>query len=86
MGGQAAQGLSPRAVEGRVPGARQEEQEAGPRPGELDDPRLYISRERSFLQFNLRVLEEALDTRLPLLERVKFLRRIQRRKSDASGA
>jgi polyphosphate kinase len=39
----------------------------------LDDPSLYISRELSWLEFNDRVLEEALDERTPLLERVKFL-------------
>jgi polyphosphate kinase len=39
----------------------------------LDDPSLYISRELSWLEFNDRVLEEALDERTPLLERIKFL-------------
>ncbi len=38
-----------------------------------DDPSFYFNRELSFLQLNLRVLEEALDERHPLLERVKFL-------------
>jgi polyphosphate kinase len=40
---------------------------------DLNDPKLYINRELSFIQFNQRVLEEALDERHPLLERVKFL-------------
>lgn len=39
----------------------------------LDSPELYINRELSWLQFNLRVLEEALDEGRPLFERVKFL-------------
>ncbi len=39
----------------------------------LDDPSLYFSRELSWLQFNDRVLEEALDAGNPLLERLKFV-------------
>src|SRR4029079_14542604 len=36
-------------------------------------PSLYLNRELSWLAFNARVLHEALDSRTPLLERVKFL-------------
>jgi polyphosphate kinase len=39
----------------------------------LDDPSLFISRELSWVEFNERVLEEALDARNPLLERLKFV-------------
>jgi polyphosphate kinase len=39
----------------------------------LDDPSLYYSRELSWLEFNDRVLEEAIDDHNPLLERLKFV-------------
>ncbi|MDI3263028.1 MAG: polyphosphate kinase 1 [Fulvimonas sp.] len=40
---------------------------------DLNDPALYINREISQLKFNVRVLDQSLDERTPLLERLKFL-------------
>jgi polyphosphate kinase len=40
---------------------------------DLRDPSLYLNRELSVLEFNLRVLEQAQDPATPLLERLKFL-------------
>jgi polyphosphate kinase len=49
--------------------------EAGPEAPEpaLDEPELYLNRELTWLSFTSRVLSEAEDPTLPLLERVKFL-------------
>ena len=44
-----------------------------PRKSELGDPSLYFNRELSWLDFNWRVLYQAMDARTPLLERVRFL-------------
>lgn len=40
---------------------------------DLEQPDLYINRELSLLEFNKRVLEQATDERVPLLERVNYL-------------
>jgi polyphosphate kinase len=40
---------------------------------DLDNPRLYLNRELTWLEFNRRVLHMAADDAVPLLERVKFL-------------
>lgn len=40
---------------------------------DLKDPEYYFNRELSWLEFNNRVLHQALDTRTPLLERLKFM-------------
>ncbi len=51
--------------------------EIGDRPqqfvADLDAPQLYVNRELALLEFQRRVLEEADDPSVPLLERVRFL-------------
>jgi len=42
-------------------------------PDPLRDPALYLNRELSQLDFNFRVLAQALDEQVPLLERLRFL-------------
>ena len=44
-----------------------------PKRAALSDARLYFNRELSWLDFNWRVLYQAMDERTPLLERVRFL-------------
>ena len=39
----------------------------------LEKPEYYINRELSWMEFNYRVLFEARDKNIPLLERAKFL-------------
>ena len=40
---------------------------------DLSDPLLYINRELNWIEFDRKVLEEACDLSVPLLEQLKFL-------------
>ncbi|MGF1536430.1 MAG: polyphosphate kinase 1 [Elainellaceae cyanobacterium] len=44
-----------------------------PDAADIDNPDFFFNRELSWLEFNYRVLYEALDERTPLLERLKFM-------------
>lgn len=52
---------------------REEVPQAVSPPDDTPPDSLYFNRELSWIDFNCRVLEEAIDTNNPLLERVKFL-------------
>ena len=56
-----------------IPQGRPEPNEPQASSPDLKDPALYINRELSLLEFNLRVLEQAKDPATPLLERLRFL-------------
>jgi polyphosphate kinase len=44
-----------------------------PKNARVDDPTLYLNRELGWLDFNWRVLYQATDKRIPLLDRVRFI-------------
>ncbi|HYJ79666.1 MAG TPA: polyphosphate kinase 1 [Longimicrobiaceae bacterium] len=64
-------GKRPRVVPPRI--SRAVSAQPVPPGADLDHPSLYFNRELSLLDFNWRVLHQALDPRTPLLERVRFL-------------
>src|SRR5256885_17029846 len=63
--------IEPAEDEAMIPAAPS----AGTQEAALDysNPKNFINRELSWLEFNRRVLEEAQDSTQPLIERVKFL-------------
>ncbi len=63
------------AVKPAVPADLAKSVQAAEPPGvvDLDAPEWYLNRELSWLAFNRRVLNESMDDRNPLLERVNFL-------------
>ncbi|HEX9619333.1 MAG TPA: polyphosphate kinase 1 [Polyangiaceae bacterium] len=60
-------------IERLAPVTVPEDTPLGVLPPRLDDPSLFINRELSWLEFNARVLEEAAQATVPLLERLKFI-------------
>ena len=39
----------------------------------ISRPKIFVNRELSWMEFNLRVLSESLNPKIPLMERLKFL-------------
>jgi polyphosphate kinase len=75
-GNASAQKRASRNGRGRIVGSAATDGPKCPVPSAaspLDNPELYVNRELSLLEFQKRVLEEAQDEAVPLLERVKFL-------------
>lgn len=74
-GGEGKAGVSPKqrvtkqTVQKKAGDAEQKDMPAF----DLDDSQWYLNRELTWLSFNRRVMSEASDLRVPLLERVKFL-------------
>lgn len=62
-----------RRVSTRATAASESRNHTGAQPPRLDDPALFVNRELSLLDFQRRVLEEAQDSRNPLLDRLMFL-------------
>lgn len=69
----AAEGTEEQIVDSRVRMQRAAVPRTIPRRAARDHPHLYFNRELSWLDFNWRVLYQAMDERHPLLERVRFL-------------
>ncbi|MDO4936742.1 MAG: polyphosphate kinase 1 [Sutterellaceae bacterium] len=71
---------SPRATRAAKPAAKKTVAKKAPAaepavdaPLALDNPSLYTNREISWIEFDRKVLETAMDPKVPLLDRVKFL-------------
>src|SRR6476661_7218983 len=64
-------GISPQELFDKTAG--QDEQATITLPSPVISSSLFLNRELSLLEFHARVLEEAMDPRNPLLERLKFL-------------
>ena len=71
--GDRARGGKPKATGKHLPKNGQKGAFPSESPFELSDSQWYLNRELTWLEFNRRVLHEAVDERTPLLERLKFI-------------